>query len=51
MKKNRIITDLEDMEVQNWLKQLSDYAYAVLSKIPRRQYIIDQQAGFNKRKS
>jgi len=47
----RNLENLEDTEVQNWLKQQGDYASEVLTKIPRRQYLIDKQKEFDKRKS
>ncbi len=47
----RNLENLEDMEVQNWLKQQSNHTSNVLNKIPRRQYLIDKQLEFDKRKS
>ncbi len=47
----RNLENLEDPVVQTWLKQQSDYASAVLTKIPRRQFLLDKQLEFGKRKS
>jgi len=47
----RNLENLQDVEVQNWLKDQSDYANDVLTKIPRRQHLIDKQLEFDKRKS
>ncbi|MEM9824453.1 MAG: prolyl oligopeptidase family serine peptidase [Bacteroidota bacterium] len=45
----RNLENLEDPEVQNWLKAQGNHASSVLKKISKRQYLIDKQKEFDTR--
>ena len=47
----RNLENLEDPEVQNWLKAQGDYASATIKKISNRQLLIDKQKDFDTRTS
>ncbi len=47
----RYMENLDNPEVQEWMRLQADYVRSILDRIPHRQYLIDKMHEFDRRKS